>query len=151
MSSNWVFLQPWSSKWKSVGCIIGLSNYSLCYVIVSNHLYYSNLWNWARNRMMWQEPCIIFSPHWSLRLGPVVPLLHRWHADPKSLLILEVHMLQHVTLWNYLFWFISSILLICYNTYMYYLQQGVNVEVGLLPFRPVAIKVLQCSFLSGIM
>ncbi|CAL9751914.1 unnamed protein product [Musa acuminata subsp. burmannicoides] len=68
--------------------------------------------------MMWQEPCIIFSPHWSLRLGPVVPLLHRWHADPKSLLILE---------------------------------QGVNVEVGLLPFRPVAIKVLQCSFLSGIM
>ncbi|URE05802.1 Beta-Casp domain, partial [Musa troglodytarum] len=68
--------------------------------------------------MMWQEPCIIFSPHWSLRLGPVVPLLHRWHADPKSLLILE---------------------------------QGVNVEVALLPFRPVAIKVLQCSFLSGIM
>ncbi|RWW88824.1 hypothetical protein BHE74_00002284, partial [Ensete ventricosum] len=49
-------------------------------------------------RMMWQEPCIIFSPHWSLRLGPVVPLLRRWHADPKSLLILEVHMLLHVTL-----------------------------------------------------
>ncbi|WOL01472.1 integrator complex subunit 9 [Canna indica] len=68
--------------------------------------------------MMWQEPCIVFCSHWNLRLGPVVPLLHRWHDDPKSLLILE---------------------------------QGVDAEVALLPFRPITIKVLQCSFLSGIM
>ncbi|KAL5735944.1 hypothetical protein ACOSQ2_030732 [Xanthoceras sorbifolium] len=25
--------------------------------------------------MDWQEPCVIFSPHWSLRLGPAVHLL----------------------------------------------------------------------------
>ncbi|ONK67500.1 uncharacterized protein A4U43_C05F690 [Asparagus officinalis] len=67
--------------------------------------------------MMWREPCIVFAPHWSLRLGPVVHLLHRWHADHRCLLILE---------------------------------QGVDAEAALLPFKPVAIKVLQCSFLSGI-
>ncbi|KAK7271454.1 hypothetical protein RJT34_27378 [Clitoria ternatea] len=39
--------------------------------------------------MNWQEPCIVFCPHWSLRLGPVVHLLRRWCGDPKSLLILE--------------------------------------------------------------
>ncbi|KAK7359329.1 hypothetical protein VNO77_01284 [Canavalia gladiata] len=39
--------------------------------------------------MNWQEPCIVFCPHWSLRLGPVVHLLYRWCGDPKSLLILE--------------------------------------------------------------
>ncbi|XP_078169753.1 integrator complex subunit isoform X3 [Carex rostrata] len=37
----------------------------------------------------WKEPCIVISPHWSLRLGSSVQLLRRWHADPKSLLILE--------------------------------------------------------------
>ncbi|XP_004512875.1 uncharacterized protein [Cicer arietinum] len=65
----------------------------------------------------WQEPCIIFCPHWSLRLGPVVHLLRRWCGDPKSLLILE---------------------------------DLVNPELALLPFKPVAMKVLQCLFPSGI-
>lgn len=41
-------------------------------------------------RKDWQEPCIVFCPHWSLRMGPVVHLLRRWCGDPKSLLILEV-------------------------------------------------------------
>ncbi|XP_023551028.1 integrator complex subunit 9 homolog isoform X3 [Cucurbita pepo subsp. pepo] len=37
----------------------------------------------------WQEPCVVFCPHWSLRLGPVVHLLRRWCGDPSSLLVLE--------------------------------------------------------------
>ncbi|KAF3337374.1 integrator complex subunit 9 [Carex littledalei] len=65
----------------------------------------------------WKEPCIVISPHWSLRLGSAVQLLRRWHADPKSLLILE---------------------------------EGVPAELALMPFKPVKMKVLQCSFLSGI-
>ncbi|XP_020887277.1 integrator complex subunit 9 isoform X2 [Arabidopsis lyrata subsp. lyrata] len=65
----------------------------------------------------WQEPCIIFAPHWSLRLGPSVQLLQRWRGDPKSLLVLE---------------------------------DGISSGLGLLPFRPIAMKILQCSFLSGI-
>ncbi|XVF24402.1 hypothetical protein REPUB_Repub13aG0124700 [Reevesia pubescens] len=65
----------------------------------------------------WQEPCVVFSPHWSLRLGPVVHLLRHWCSDPNSLLVLE---------------------------------SGVNADIALLPFKPMAMKVLQCSFLSGI-
>ncbi|XP_023641133.1 integrator complex subunit 9 isoform X2 [Capsella rubella] len=65
----------------------------------------------------WQEPCIVFAPHWSLRLGPSVQLLQRWRGDPKSLLVLE---------------------------------GGLSSGLGLLPFRPIAMKILQCSFLSGI-
>uniref|UniRef100_A0A1J3F0D0 Integrator complex subunit 9 n=1 Tax=Noccaea caerulescens TaxID=107243 RepID=A0A1J3F0D0_NOCCA len=65
----------------------------------------------------WQEPCIIFAPHWSLRLGPSVQLLQRWRGDPKSLLVL---------------------------------QDEISSGLGLLPFRPIAMKILQCSFLSGI-
>ncbi|XP_021297327.1 integrator complex subunit 9 homolog isoform X2 [Herrania umbratica] len=64
----------------------------------------------------WQEPCIIFSPHWSLRLGPVVHLLRHWCSDPNSLLVLE---------------------------------SGVDADIALLPFKPMAMNVLQCSFLSG--
>lgn len=67
--------------------------------------------------MNWQEPCIVFSPHWSLRLGPVVHLLRRWCGDPKSLLILE---------------------------------DVLNPELALLPFKPIAMKVLQCAFPFGI-
>ncbi|XP_061352892.1 uncharacterized protein LOC133297719 isoform X2 [Gastrolobium bilobum] len=67
--------------------------------------------------MNWQEPCIVFCPHWSLRMGPVVHLLRRWCGDPKSLLIL---------------------------------QDVLNPELALLPFKPVAMKVLQCLFPSGI-
>ncbi|TVU36110.1 hypothetical protein EJB05_18026, partial [Eragrostis curvula] len=37
----------------------------------------------------WKEPCIVFCPHWSLRLGPAVHLLRRWHADKRCLLVLE--------------------------------------------------------------
>ncbi|XP_077241662.1 integrator complex subunit [Tasmannia lanceolata] len=66
---------------------------------------------------MWQEPCIVFSPHWSLRLGPVVHLLQRWCGDHNCLLVLE---------------------------------QGVDVDLALLPFKPMAMKVLQCQLLSGI-
>ncbi|ESQ49281.1 hypothetical protein EUTSA_v10020176mg [Eutrema salsugineum] len=65
----------------------------------------------------WQEPCIVFAPHWSLRLGPSVQLLQRWRGDPKSLLVLEA---------------------------------GISSGLGLLPFRPIAMRILQCSFLSGI-
>nr|KYP42548.1 Integrator complex subunit 9 [Cajanus cajan] len=65
----------------------------------------------------WQEPCIVFCPLWSLRMGPIVHLLRRWCGDPKSLLIIE----------------------------------GVlNLELALLPFNPVAMKVCQCLFPSGI-
>nr|XP_048329128.1 integrator complex subunit 9 isoform X4 [Ziziphus jujuba var. spinosa] len=64
-----------------------------------------------------KEPCIVFSPHWSLRLGSAVHLLQRWCGDQNSLLLLE---------------------------------NGVDAELALLPFKPMAMKVLQCSFLSGI-
>ncbi|KAL7615730.1 hypothetical protein Lser_V15G04155 [Lactuca serriola] len=67
--------------------------------------------------MMWQEPCIVFCPHWSLRVGPVVHLLHRWHEDPNSLLVLE---------------------------------EGIDTDLALSPFKPIAMKVLECSFYSGI-
>ncbi|KAI3921912.1 hypothetical protein MKX01_005601 [Papaver californicum] len=67
--------------------------------------------------MTFQEPCIVFCHHWSLRIGPVVHFLRRWSGDHNSLLVLE---------------------------------QGVDAELALLPFKPVAMKVLQCSFLSGI-
>uniref|UniRef100_A0A5B7BS94 Beta-Casp domain-containing protein n=1 Tax=Davidia involucrata TaxID=16924 RepID=A0A5B7BS94_DAVIN len=66
---------------------------------------------------IWQEPCIVFCPHWSLRLGPVVHLLRRWCGDQNSLLVME---------------------------------KGVDADLALLPFKPMAMKVLQCSFLSGI-
>ncbi|XP_011091827.1 integrator complex subunit 9 homolog isoform X2 [Sesamum indicum] len=65
----------------------------------------------------WQEPCIVFCPHWSLRLGPVVHLLLRWSADQNSLLVME---------------------------------EGLDANLALLPFKPMAMKVLQCSFVSGI-
>ncbi|XP_057976614.1 uncharacterized protein LOC131163841 isoform X2 [Malania oleifera] len=66
---------------------------------------------------LWQEPCIVFSPHWSLRLGPAVHLLRHWCGDHNSLLVME---------------------------------EGVDADLALLPFKPMAMKVLQCSFLSGI-
>uniref|UniRef100_A0A7N0T5Q8 Beta-Casp domain-containing protein n=2 Tax=Kalanchoe fedtschenkoi TaxID=63787 RepID=A0A7N0T5Q8_KALFE len=65
----------------------------------------------------WEEPCIVFAPHWSLRLGPAVHLLQRWRADPNSLLITE---------------------------------EGPDADLSLLPFMPMAMKVLQCSFLSNL-
>ncbi|CAA2980364.1 Hypothetical predicted protein [Olea europaea subsp. europaea] len=65
----------------------------------------------------WKEPCIVFCPHWSLRLGPVVHLLRRWCRDENSILVME---------------------------------EGVDSNLALLPFRPMKMKVLQCSFLSGI-
>ncbi|MED6205684.1 hypothetical protein PIB30_019983 [Stylosanthes scabra] len=64
-----------------------------------------------------QEPFIVFCPHWSLRLGPIVHLLQHWRQDPKSLLILE---------------------------------GMVDPQLALLPFKPMAMKVLQCHFQSGI-
>lgn len=67
--------------------------------------------------LTWQEPCIVFTPHWTLRLGPAIHLLNRWHAVSTCLLILE---------------------------------QGIDAEMALLPFKTVSMRVLQCSFLSGI-
>ncbi|KAM7472586.1 hypothetical protein LguiA_010769 [Lonicera macranthoides] len=66
---------------------------------------------------IWQEPCVVFCPHWSLRLGPAVHLLQRWCNNQNSLLVIE---------------------------------EGLDADLALLPFKPVAMKVLQCSFLSGI-
>ncbi|KAK3162792.1 hypothetical protein QOZ80_1BG0093810 [Eleusine coracana subsp. coracana] len=65
----------------------------------------------------WKEPCIVFCPHWSLRLGLSVHLLRRWRADKRCLLVLE---------------------------------QGNDAELSLKPFMPLAIEVLECSFLSGV-
>ncbi|XP_012085492.1 integrator complex subunit 9 homolog isoform X3 [Jatropha curcas] len=65
----------------------------------------------------WREPCIIFAPHWSLRLGPLVHLVRRWSGDQNSLLVLE---------------------------------DRLDADMALLPFKPIAMKVLQCSFISGI-
>nr|CAB3479190.1 unnamed protein product [Digitaria exilis] len=65
----------------------------------------------------WKEPCIVLCPHWSLRLGPAVHLLRRWHSDKRCLLVLE---------------------------------QGNDAELCLKPFMPLAIQVLECSFLSGL-
>lgn len=65
----------------------------------------------------WQEPCIVFSPHWSLRLGAAVHFLRRWHGDQNSLLVLE---------------------------------SGLDANIALLPFQPMEMKILQCSFISGI-
>ncbi|KAL6563575.1 hypothetical protein OROGR_002534 [Orobanche gracilis] len=62
------------------------------------------------------EPCIVFCPHWTLRLGPVIHLLRRWCGDQNSLLVME---------------------------------EGVDASLALLPFKPMAMKVLKCSFLSG--
>ncbi|PKU76399.1 hypothetical protein MA16_Dca001002 [Dendrobium catenatum] len=67
--------------------------------------------------LKWQEPCIVFTLHWTLRLGPASHLLSRWHAISSCLLILE---------------------------------QGIDAEMALSPFKSVSMKVLQCSFLSGI-
>ncbi|RLN04165.1 hypothetical protein C2845_PM13G19970 [Panicum miliaceum] len=65
----------------------------------------------------WKEPCIVFCPHWSLRLGPAVHLLRRRHADKRCLLVLE---------------------------------QGDDAELTLKPSMPLAIQVLECSFLSRV-
>ncbi|GAB2234473.1 hypothetical protein Drorol1_Dr00003727 [Drosera rotundifolia] len=64
---------------------------------------------------LWQEPCIVFCPHWSLRRGPAVHFVRRWRTNKNSLLVLE---------------------------------KGIDAELALLPFKPVTMKVLQCSFLS---
>ncbi|GAB2281851.1 hypothetical protein Dimus_016413 [Dionaea muscipula] len=66
---------------------------------------------------LWQEPSIVFCPHWSLRLGPAVHFLQRWRSNKNSLLVLE---------------------------------KGVDADLALLPFKPVMMKVLQCSFLSTV-
>lgn len=50
------------------------------------------------NRLVWQEPCIVFCPHWSLRIGPAVHLLHRWCGDENSLLVMEVPMKAPISL-----------------------------------------------------
>ncbi|BFI25527.1 integrator complex subunit 9 [Marchantia polymorpha subsp. ruderalis] len=36
----------------------------------------------------WQEPCVVFATHWSLRVGSALQLLQRWRNNPLCLLIL---------------------------------------------------------------
>ncbi|KAM7476809.1 hypothetical protein LguiB_024052 [Lonicera macranthoides] len=72
---------------------------------------------WLCKHRQEKEPCVVFCPHWSLRLGPAVHLLQRWCNNQNSLLVIE---------------------------------EGLDADLALLPFKPVAMKVLQCSFLSGI-
>ncbi|XP_031475428.1 uncharacterized protein LOC116247386 isoform X2 [Nymphaea colorata] len=66
---------------------------------------------------VWKEPCIVFSSHWNLRIGPVVHLLRRWREKENCLLVLE---------------------------------ETHDAGMALLPYKPIAMRVLQCSFLSGI-
>lgn len=67
---------------------------------------------------VWQEPCVVFASHWSLRIGPSVHLLHRWHRNPNCLLVMVEGM--------------------------------IDIDVVLSPFKPMAMQLLQCSFLSGL-
>ncbi|XP_073123404.1 uncharacterized protein [Henckelia pumila] len=67
--------------------------------------------------LAWQEPCIVFCPHWSLRLGPAIHLIRRWCNDKNSLLVME---------------------------------EDFDADLVLLPFKPMKMKVLQCSFSSGL-
>ncbi|XP_073288491.1 uncharacterized protein [Primulina huaijiensis] len=67
--------------------------------------------------LAWQEPCIVFCPHWNLRLGPAIHLIRRWFNDKNSLLVME---------------------------------EGFDANLVLLPFKPMEMKVLQCSFSSGL-
>ncbi|KAH7677096.1 Integrator complex subunit 9 protein [Dioscorea alata] len=85
-------------------------------LIKEKKLYLFPVLNSSNLSIIWQEPCLVFCPHWNLRLGPAVHLLRRWHKDHKSLLILE---------------------------------EGVDAEMALLPFKTLSMKVLQCSFLAG--
>lgn len=66
----------------------------------------------------WHEPCIVFASHWSLRTGPSVHLLHRWHRNPNCLLVMVEAMM--------------------------------DIDVVLSPFKPMAMQLLQCPFLSGL-
>ncbi|GAU31172.1 hypothetical protein TSUD_315970 [Trifolium subterraneum] len=50
----------------------------------------------------WEEPCIVFCPRWSLRIGPVVHLLRCWCGDTKSLLILEDIVNPELALFDFL-------------------------------------------------
>ena len=110
-------------------------------------------------RMNWQEPCIVFSPSWSLRLGPAVHLLQRWCQDENSLLVLEVliYPLNSVKffqfscaiIYNHNSW--DNLTNTKVGTAQYDCTQNeIDAELALLPFKPVTMKVLQCSFLSGI-
>ncbi|KAI5078652.1 hypothetical protein GOP47_0006323 [Adiantum capillus-veneris] len=38
---------------------------------------------------LWKEPCVVFAVNWGLRLGPAVPLIHRWRQDARCLLVLS--------------------------------------------------------------
>lgn len=67
---------------------------------------------------VWQEPCVVFASHWSLRTGPSVHLLHRWRQNPNCLLVM--------------------------------LEGMMDIDVVLSPFKPMAMQLLQCSFLSGL-
>lgn len=64
-------------------------------------------------RKIWQEPCIVICPHWSLRLGPVTHLLRRWRGDQNSLLVMEVLLMINISLsGSYILHLFCSLLLI---------------------------------------
>ncbi|KAH9299596.1 hypothetical protein KI387_031278, partial [Taxus chinensis] len=67
---------------------------------------------------VWQEPCIMFSSHWSLRVGPTVHLLNRWNQNPSCLLII--------------------------------VEDMIDVDLLLSPFKPMAMKFLHCPFSCGL-
>ena len=109
----------------------------------------SAVWqHYTIDRAAWKEPCIVLCPHWSLRLGPAVHLLRRWHADKRCLLVVEVKKCPPFAESNiYLLLIAVALLLNCINLC---LQQGNDAELSLKPFMPLAIQVLECSFLSGV-
>jgi integrator complex subunit 9 len=90
----------------------------------------------------------VLCPHWSLRLGPAVHLLRHWHADKRCLLVVEVKVRPPFAEPNIYLLLIDVVLLLnCINLC---LQQGNGAELSLKPFMPLAIQVLECSFLSGV-
>ncbi|XP_072998949.1 uncharacterized protein [Typha latifolia] len=107
----------WLCKKRQEKLFSGEALFSHSDLMKEDKLYLFSLLYSTNLLMAWQEPSIVLSPHWSLRLGSVVQLLQCWHADNKCLIVLE---------------------------------QGINPEVALLPYNSVDMKVLQCSFLSGI-
>jgi integrator complex subunit 9 len=112
------------------------------------HLYLGCCFLSYLDRAAWKEPCIVLCPHWSLRLGPAVHLLRHWHADKRCLLVVEVKVRPPFAEPNIYLLLIDVVLLLnCINLC---LQQGNGAELSLKPFMPLAIQVLECSFLSGV-
>ncbi|KAG0566253.1 hypothetical protein KC19_7G049700 [Ceratodon purpureus] len=57
-------------------------------LVQEGRLRHSKAFSSPELQKVWQEPCIVFAAHFSLRMGPAVHLLHRWRQNPLCLLIL---------------------------------------------------------------